>query len=386
MTYQNSSNNRDINQPVNTQSGTTYVALLSDTIIAMSNVAARQVTLPAPSASGITSTVGKVYTVKDVAGTAATANITVTPAGGFIDGGTEVLIATNYGSASFYSDGVAWYSQAANYAAGVSLAYASWQFSQSTASTVGATIATGTSTTVAFASSARIAFSSLGLIQSNNLTIGTNTITIDQSGNYSIDANFDTQINNATVVIQLIKNGSVITSAYCSFGVTADASLPFAVNFPFVAGDVIDFRVGSNNPGSVAGFRTVHITVAQQPTSAIPSLAGNTPTNNIITVTSGMSPFTYTPSANLQYAVVEVVGSGGGGGGSGSGSATQSSAGAGGGAGGYARATLSPFQIGASQTVTIGTAGSGGVGAASGTSGNSCSFGSLVIPFIKNNF
>jgi hypothetical protein len=86
---------------------------------------------------------------------------------------------------------------------------------------------------------------------------------------------------------------------------------------------------------------------------------------------------TYTPSANLVSAVVEVIGGGGGGGGS-LGAAQALSSGGGGGSGAYARRALTAAQIGASQSVTIGAA---GVGAANtnGTTGGDTLFGSLAV-------
>jgi hypothetical protein len=90
------------------------------------------------------------------------------------------------------------------------------------------------------------------------------------------------------------------------------------------------------------------------------------------------SSTTYTPSAGLLFAIVETIGGGGGGGGV-SGSTGYSLAGGGGGAGAYAKKLLTAAQIGASQIVTVGIAGSGGSGAANGTNGTASSFGSLVV-------
>jgi hypothetical protein len=86
---------------------------------------------------------------------------------------------------------------------------------------------------------------------------------------------------------------------------------------------------------------------------------------------------TYTPSANLVSAVVEVIGGGGAGGGNAL-SASQWMAGGGGGSGAYARRALTSAQIGASQSITIGAAGIAVAGAAGG-SGTATSLGSLVI-------
>jgi hypothetical protein len=84
---------------------------------------------------------------------------------------------------------------------------------------------------------------------------------------------------------------------------------------------------------------------------------------------------TYTPSANLSYAVVEVQAGGGGAGFTNANSAY----GASGGGGGYSKSALSATTIGASQTITIGTGGSGGASMnTNGAAGGSSSFGSLL--------
>ncbi len=85
---------------------------------------------------------------------------------------------------------------------------------------------------------------------------------------------------------------------------------------------------------------------------------------------------TYTPNANLLFAVVECVGQGGGGGGAAA-SATGGSSGGGGGAGSYSRVRLTAAQIGASQAVTNTAAANGGAtGNNAGTAGNDTSLDS----------
>lgn len=80
-----------------------YTALISDYIIQYTSLtAARAVTLPAANAVPR----GTAYIVKDGAGAAATDNITVTAT---IDGGTNKVISTNYGTVRVYSDGTAWF-------------------------------------------------------------------------------------------------------------------------------------------------------------------------------------------------------------------------------------------------------------------------------------
>ncbi len=79
---------------------------------------------------------------------------------------------------------------------------------------------------------------------------------------------------------------------------------------------------------------------------------------------------TYTPSAGLLYADVEVIGGGGGSG------YTRSG---GGGAGSYSKSVLTAAAIGSSQAVTIGAAGVGGAtSGTSGTNGGNSAFGTLV--------
>lgn len=87
---------------------------------------------------------------------------------------------------------------------------------------------------------------------------------------------------------------------------------------------------------------------------------------------------TYTPTANMKYCVIEVIGAGGGGGGV-TGAAGQSATASGGGAGGYARESFDAATIGVSQAVIIGAGGAGGVaGNNPGAAGGSTSVGALL--------
>jgi len=87
---------------------------------------------------------------------------------------------------------------------------------------------------------------------------------------------------------------------------------------------------------------------------------------------------TYTPTANMQYCIIECVGGGGGGGGSANSSSSVIAIAGGGGAGSYSKKFASATTIGSSQTVTVGTAGSGGAsGNNAGSAGTGSSVGSL---------
>lgn len=97
--------------------------------------------------------------------------------------------------------------------------------------------------------------------------------------------------------------------------------------------------------------------------------AGDFSTINVQTFTSNG---TYTPTANMQYCIVEIVGAGGG-------SNAYKGGSGGGGAGGYCKSLFDAATIGTSQSVVIGTGGTGALvgasGGAGGTGGDS-TFGS----------
>ena len=86
---------------------------------------------------------------------------------------------------------------------------------------------------------------------------------------------------------------------------------------------------------------------------------------------------TYTPTAGMVYCIVEIVGGGGGGGGARDDTGGTIAAG-GGGSGGYVKGVYSAATIGASQAVTIGALGAGGVLSASGAAGGTTTFGALM--------
>lgn len=89
---------------------------------------------------------------------------------------------------------------------------------------------------------------------------------------------------------------------------------------------------------------------------------------------------TYTPDANLLYAVIECVGGGGSGGGAAvTAVGTQNAAGSGGG-GSYSRTTVTAATVGVSQTVTIGAGGAApAAGFNNGNAGGDTSVGTLCI-------
>lgn len=86
---------------------------------------------------------------------------------------------------------------------------------------------------------------------------------------------------------------------------------------------------------------------------------------------------TYTKPPWLKFAVVKGVGGGSGGGGTAGGASGQTAAAAGGGSGGYCEKLIFAASIGATETVTIGAAGTGGTaGNNAGSAGGNTTFGS----------
>jgi len=85
--------------------GATYTAKAGDRVIGVNRAGAVTVTLPTAQLRK-----GRVYTVKDESGAAATNNITVATEGSEnIDGSATDVIDVNYESKSYYSDGTNWF-------------------------------------------------------------------------------------------------------------------------------------------------------------------------------------------------------------------------------------------------------------------------------------
>lgn len=83
-----------------------YVVISTDMIIAVTNTAApRGITIPAAAAT----TIGRVLIIKDESGGALINNITITPAGGLIDGAATYVINLNNGVVRLYNSGVNWF-------------------------------------------------------------------------------------------------------------------------------------------------------------------------------------------------------------------------------------------------------------------------------------
>lgn len=163
-------------------------------------------------------------------------------------------------------------------------------------------------------------------------------------------------VADGDVVSYGIKDGSnseVGTGTYTASGTTLTRSVTKSTN--------------SNNPISLSGSAEVYITVRAEDMI-------RTVKRQVFT-----SSGTYAPSAGMIACIIECIGGGGGGGGAASVSGF-SQGGAGGGAGSKSIKYATAANIGASQTVTIGAAGSGGAaGNNGGGAGGDTSVGTLCV-------
>jgi hypothetical protein len=123
---------------------------------------------------------------------------------------------------------------------------------------------------------------------------------------------------------------------------------------------------------------TAKINFSAPPQVAVVALAEDLQMIRTAKVQKFTASGTYTPSAGMVHCIIECVGGGGGGGGC-AGTAAFTLGACGGSSAGYSRAFATAAMVGASQTVTIGTAGGGGSGANGGGNGTATSVGSLCV-------
>jgi len=139
-------------------------------------------------------------------------------------------------------------------------------------------------------------------------------------------------------------------------------------------------KSGSNSDITALTGLTTPLSIAQGGTAATtaPAALAALGAFGAIHIQTFTASGTYTPNANLIYAIIDCVGGGGGGGGA-IYASNVGNAGAGGGAGAFSEALVTKAMIGASQTVTIGTFGTGGTPSAQGGAGGQTSVGTLCV-------
>lgn len=185
-------------------------------------------------------------------------------------------------------------------------------------------------------------------------------------------ANFITNANLVQAGAATIKGNSTAStaneSAFTLSSLTALASpsptLDLLLIFDHVAGtikSVTPLAITSSSVAGVSSFNTLTGTVATK-----------------VVVQTFTTSGTYTPTAGMLHAIVELVGGGGGGGGA-TGSTTLLVTGGGGGSGAYSRGYVTAATIGASQVVTIGAGGTAGGIASNGGAGGATSVGTVTV-------
>lgn len=134
---------------------------------------------------------------------------------------------------------------------------------------------------------------------------------------------------------------------------------------------------------------TLTVTRGRESTTALAFNAGdlalNLPTAGtlnggaLLNIQTFLSSGTYTPTTGMAFVIHEVLSGGGGGGGCPTTGSNQQAVAGGGQGGNWGRGVLTAAQIGASQVITVGGAGSGGAGSSNGFAGGNSSIGSLVV-------
>ena len=201
-----------------------------------------------------------------------------------------------------------------------------------------------------------------GVVDVTNFVPYTGAIKNVDLGSYTLTANSATLTNPLTVANG--GTGIATTTAYAPIcgGTTATGAFQAASTGLSSSGYVLT----SNGAAALPSFKVL-------PASGFSTIA-----IQVFAYTGGAQ--TYTPTTGMKYCIVELWGAGGGGG-SCSTNSLVSGAGSGGGGGGYARSLLTAADIGASKTVTIGRAGSGGTpgGNNAGGTGGSSSLSTIMV-------
>lgn len=192
----------------------------------------------------------------------------------------------------------------------------------------------------------------LGTILSNNIQItGTGNIT---------------SFGSSAVATQPLYFLEFTGAATLNYNAT-NLILPTSANITTAAGDsAVAWYLGSGNWRVLAYYPFSGQALAS---------SGSSGTIKSVKIQKFTSSGTYTPSTGMVYAVIDAVGGGGGAPGGSAGSNYAS----GGGAGAYVRSLVTAANVGASQVVTIGAAGTASTGNTAAGNGGNTSVGTLAV-------
>lgn len=211
------------------------------------------------------------------------------------------------------------------------------------------------------------------VIQSNTNTLGGVSVLMGS------DATGDIYYRNSSGILTRLGIGSATNVLTVSGGLPAWTAAAGGGNVSNSGTPTINQIAQWTNATTIQGVNLSSLLTA----GAGISLSGTT----TVTITNGMvvtkQPFTgsgtYTPTTGMAYAIIECVGSGGGGGGT-TGTVNNLFTAGGGGGGSYSRVVVTAATVGASQSVTVGNAGTGGsTGSNNGTAGGDVSVGTLCV-------
>ncbi len=178
--------------------------------------------------------------------------------------------------------------------------------------------------------------------------------------------------------IPLVSNGLSVNPSFSTASVQGGGTGKTSfTSYAVICGGTTSTGVLQN----VSGVGTSGQVLTSSGAAALPvwAASGAIKSVNIQTFTTS-GTFTYTPTTNMVRCLIQMVGAGGGGGSTHDGvpGTAGTSAGAGGGAGEYAFGIFTAAQIGASQSVTVGAKGAGGIAPNVGSTGGTTSVGALI--------
>lgn len=201
-------------------------------------------------------------------------------------------------------------------------------------------------------------------------------------------------IGNTTLfpnpIVRVYGLGATLGSSSTQFDITNPAGTTFRYTYDgtgtdpvinsttFPVGATVMIKLNDYNSAAIVNSGSFTVTGSGANYFEVTNASGSAQSNITIGSVGFLRVATneaWSKPAGLKYAVVEVVGGGGGAGGT----TTGSECTAGGGGGGYARETIAAASLGATETVTVGGGGRGGLHTGgTGITGGTSSFGSHV--------